>query len=233
MVGRKCMCGKSLVPDAARSAICYVPVHDNYMLNKQALASKSKPNGGQQAELLASEIFLSMTRRCELLRELVEQEGPEAEADPDAVCHVLDYELQHGTELLGCLCLSAGQRLAAVFGVDNLAGMASWNNPAELLDKTDLVLISRQAESIQLSQDPSALLSALRSFQVDAQVAIKKSVKADCGQLFTNENSAASGVASLFLLPALAGPDEALSSTRIRESVPSPEAPEVLWVKVL
>ncbi|CAE7344960.1 unnamed protein product [Symbiodinium natans] len=228
-------------------AICYVPVHDNYMLNKQTLASKSK-SGVPKDELGASEIFFPMARRCELLQELVDQEGPEAKA----ICHVLDYELRHGTQLLedspnywakrlpeGYLrtvptkallnhfaahspLVKDGMRLAAVFGVDNLAGMASWNNPAELLEKTDLVLISRQAEAVQLGQDPSALFSAMRRFQIDAQVVVKYGETELFGSsLGSFENASASGAASLFLLPALEGPDEALSSSRVRESVVS------------
>eukprot|EP00439_Symbiodinium_sp_Y106_P066233 s78_g10.t1 len=165
----------SKVKQMMKSAICYVPVHDNYMLNKQALASKSKPNGGQKAELLASEIFLSMARRCKLLRELLEEEGPEAEA----VCHVLDYELQHGTQLLE----------------DSPKYWASRLPEGYLRTVPTKALLNHFAAHSPLVKDGQRLAAVF------------------------GENSAASGVASLFLLPALAGPDEALSSTRIRESV--------------
>ena len=123
------------------SAVCFVPVHNNYMHNKAATQSSGP-------------LFYPMERRCAMLKALVTAEGTAA-AD---LCHVIDHEGEHSEELLeespgywapklpaGYLrtvptvrlihhfartsphLQAAGVRLGLVFGVDNLVGMASWN----------------------------------------------------------------------------------------------------------
>jgi nicotinic acid mononucleotide adenylyltransferase len=126
------------------SAVCFVPVHNNYMHNKAATQGSGP-------------LFYPMERRCAMLKALVTAEGTAA-AD---LCHVIDHEGEHSEELLeespgywapklpaGYLrtvptvrlihhfartsphLQAAGVRLGLVFGVDNLVGMASWNpNP--------------------------------------------------------------------------------------------------------
>ena len=123
------------------SAVCFVPVHNNYMHNK-ATAQGNGP------------LFYPMEQRCIMLQALVAAEGEAAAA----LCHVIDHEGEHSEELLeespGYWAAKlpnaylrtvptvrlihhfartsphmqpAGSRLGLVFGVDNLAGMASWN----------------------------------------------------------------------------------------------------------
>ena len=125
------------------SAVCFVPVHNNYMHNKAATQGSGP-------------LFYPMERRCAMLQALVTAEGAAA-AD---LCHVIDHEGEHSEELLeespgywapklpgGYLrtvptvrlirhfartsphMQAPGVRLGLVFGVDNLAGMAP-SNPA-------------------------------------------------------------------------------------------------------
>ena len=64
------------------TAVCFVPVHDNYLCNK------ARVSGGNT-------LFLNMAQRCAMLELLVRAEGEDA-----ALCHVIDYEGEHGSELL-------------------------------------------------------------------------------------------------------------------------------------
>lgn len=65
------------------------------------------------------------------------------------------------------------QRLGSVFGLDNLAGMSCWNEPQELLQHTDLILVAREMQEVSISQDPGALLSALKHFCLEEKVSVK------------------------------------------------------------
>ncbi|CAK9095136.1 unnamed protein product [Durusdinium trenchii] len=215
-------------------AVCFLPVHDNYMLNKQTLAAKSGSSG--------AEVFYPMAARCDFLRALLRREEPRTEA----FCKVLDYEQQH-PELLetspnywakklpeGYLrtvptasllrhvargdLVGPGQRLGAVFGVDNLAGMSSWNAVGELLEDTDLILVAREMQIVEMCQDPEPLLGALKHFCLEERVQVKyKDQELLPRELGHFENVNSSGHALLLLLPALRGPDEHLSSTQLRK----------------
>eukprot|EP00913_Durusdinium_trenchii_P012829 g12045.t1 len=55
-------------------AVCFLPVHDNYMLNKQTLAAKSGSSG--------AEVFYPMAARCDFLRALLRREEPRTERTP-------------------------------------------------------------------------------------------------------------------------------------------------------
>ena len=110
--------------------------------------------------------------------------------------------------------------LLVVFGVDNLAGMASWNDPGKLLARADLVFLARAMPRVQVPKDPSELLGALRHAEIGAAVPIVHGEALLLGGTlgsFTNEG--ASGDSALFMLPPLEGDDESLSSTRIREAL--------------
>ena len=65
------------------SAVCFVPVHNNYMHNKAATQGSGP-------------LFYPMERRCAMLQALVTAEGAAA-AD---LCHVIDHEGEHSEELL-------------------------------------------------------------------------------------------------------------------------------------
>ena len=76
------------------ASICFVPVHDNYLLNKLALTAQQKAAAGSAPA--PPSLCWPLAQRCEMLRALLrEEDAPEA-----AVCEVLDYELTHGGALL-------------------------------------------------------------------------------------------------------------------------------------
>ena len=221
-------------------AVCFVPVHDNYLLNKQTVAAKQSSSQG-------AEVFYPMAQRCEFLRSLLKEAAPEAEAK---TCHVLDYEQQHA-ELLETspnywarklpegylrtvptasllrhfaqhspLLAPGKRRLGAVFGVDNLAGMSSWNSPAQLLEQTDLILVAREMQEVMISADPKDMFGALKHFCLEERVSVKyKDQELLPAELGNFENTKTSGNALLLLLPALKGDDEHLSSTQLRRSM--------------
>lgn len=168
------------------SAVCFVPVHNNYMHNK-ATAQGNGP------------LFYPMEQRCIMLQALVAAEGEAAAA----LCHVIDHEGEHSEELLeespGYWAAKlpnaylrtvptvrlihhfartsphmqpAGSRLGLVFGVDNLAGMASWNRPGELLSSCDLVLLARGTEAICFGREPHELLAALATLHVSVALPV-------------------------------------------------------------
>ena len=79
------------------ASICFVPVHDNYLLNKLALTAQQKAAAGSAPA--PPSLCWPLAQRCEMLRALLrEEDAPEA-----AVCEVLDYELTHGGALLDFL----------------------------------------------------------------------------------------------------------------------------------
>ena len=227
------------------SAICYVPVHDNYLFNKVAFKQQS----GEKTSL-TDMIAFPMVERCALLKSLIEREPSGLHTN---VCHVLDYE--HTERVREVLAESPGywapklpsgylktvpttalithfsehspmlvggtKRLAIVFGIDNLAGMSSWNNPEALLSRADLVLLARGLSSVEFGRDPSGLLSAVRHLEVkSAMPVIFGGRELFGGQVgsFVNATAAASE-AALILLPPLDGQDEGLSSTAIRSAL--------------
>ena len=230
-------------------AVCYLPVHDNYLVNKIALKKEGRK------EISAADAFaVPMCERCEMLRSLI---AAEASAAQEYVCHVLDYEHTAGEEVLAespgywaprlpqgylrtvptttliahfaahsPLLADGAARLAVVFGVDNLAGMSSWNAPDTLLQKADVVLLARCASSVQFGCEPSGLLGAVRHLEVRAAVPVKHAgtelFGAACGSFV---NTAAASEGALMLLPPLAGPDESLSSTAIRNAVAASAPP--------
>ena len=142
------------------TAICYVPVHDNYLHNKVTLSTASRPAGVPASQ---DTLCFSYASRCAMMRELIAAEAPEEAG----ICHVLDYESTYGSELLAdsphywapklpggylrtvptteliahfashspLLSSSPGSRLAVVFGIDTLSGMGSWNGPERLLEQ--------------------------------------------------------------------------------------------------
>ena len=65
------------------SAICFVPVHDNYLCNKVMLKQLSG-DAVRAADLIA----FPMHERCALLRDLISRES----GDLTQLCHVIDYE---------------------------------------------------------------------------------------------------------------------------------------------
>jgi nicotinic acid mononucleotide adenylyltransferase len=223
-------------------AICYVPVHDNYLYNKVTLKRQS----GKDVSV-ANTIAFPMVERCALLRALIDRE-PESGAYE---CHVLDYEHSDGaksilaespaywapklpggylrtvptTSLIAHFAehsplLADGGRLAIAFGVDNLAGMSSWNSPRSLLGKADLVLLARGLSSVTFAKDPSDLLGAVKHLEVRAPVPVlyagEELLGGRCGSFV---NARAAGEAALLLLPPLDGDDQGLSSTAIREAI--------------
>ena len=224
-------------------AICFLPVHDNYLCNKVAL----KRRRGAELSVLDS-IAFPMSERCALLKRLI---AGELAGSAGAMCHVLDYEhssddrqllatspgywspkLPEGylktvptASLIGSFganspLMSDGARLGVVFGVDNLAGMASWNDPASLLVQADLVVLARGMPSVTFRDDPTALLSALKYVEVRAPVPVVHQCSTLLGGTQGSfENPVASGSCALFLLPALDAGDESLSSTRVREAI--------------
>jgi len=185
--------------------LLFLPVSDNYLLNK--LASRIAPAAGAAPSaslaMKSDAPHFSMAARCELLSSLVDAELARR-ADVVAPGHVavLPYEQAHAERLLqdspsywgrllpgGYLrtvptaalirvlaadnqVVPPGARLGLVFGVDNLAGMASWELPAQLMARSDLVLIGRgDGDSLDLQGAALApLLSAIRCVEADACV---------------------------------------------------------------
>ena len=234
------------------TSITYVPVHDNYMHNKAA----ASPGGG-------GAILYPMAERCELLRRLLvaESEGGGEHASLISTCRVLNYEGEHGAELLdespgywakklpdgylktvptmGLLAHFAataqareGARVGVVFGVDNLAGMATWNAPANLLARADIVLVSRAMAEVAFPRDPTELLSSVARIETRAPVRVKYEPRgvlfgATVGTMVNPDTNGHEGV--IYLLPPLRGDDEGLSSTAMRaalavlvDTLPSP-----------
>ena len=224
------------------SAICYAPVHDNYLCNK-VIAKRS--TGSTLS--VTDKIAFPMSERCTLLRTLIDNE---ASADVK-LCHVLDYEHSSGDASLltsspgywapklpgGYLMtvptstviahfashsplMRSGTRLGVVFGVDNMANMATWNHPERLFAQADLILLARATPRVAMARDPSELLSALKHLQIDVAVPVVYGDEEVLGSAIGSfVNRIATGDGALFLLPALEGQDEGLSSTRIREAV--------------
>lgn len=223
------------------TAICFLPVHDNYLCNKVSAKQST-------VETLSVEdtIAFPMSERCEALRMLLKGEP----AEQTRICHVLDYEHGADSALLaespgywapklpeGYLktvpttaviahfashspLMDKDARLGMVFGVDNLAGMATWNDPGALLAQGDLVLLARAMPAVKMSRDPSELLGALQHLEIRAAVPIIYEGKEICGgECGSFRNTTATGDGALFMLPALAGGDENLSSTRIRAAI--------------
>ena len=225
-------------------AICFLPVHDNYLCNKVS----AKRQSGAGLSVLDS-IAFPMSERCALLKELIA--GEVADKGLTFPCHVLDYEHSSGDEQLlatspgywapklpkGYLktvptasviasfganspLMSGGARLGIVYGIDNLAGMVSWNNPSELLARSDLVFLARSMPLVTLNKDPTDLLSALKHVEIQVTVPVAHGASTLLGATngsFTN--ATASGTSALFMLPPLDGADESLSSSRVREAI--------------
>ena len=225
------------------TAICYLPVHDNYLCNKVLLKRKATASPD-----LADTMAFSMGERCAALKALLKSEP----AEETKLCHVLDYECTSGDASLlqaspgywapklpeGYLktvpttaviahfaahspLLVPGARLGLVFGVDNLAGMASWNNPGELFaHRADLVLVARAMAMVKMSSDPSELLRTLKYLDIRAAVPVfRGDTELLGGTVGTYENPGATGDGALFVLPPLEGEDEILSSTSLREAI--------------
>jgi hypothetical protein len=217
------------------------------------LHNKVALSGGGSASVFTA------VQRCSMLRALIEQEDGEA----STLCRVINYECEHGKELLtespsywaprlpgGYLRTvptmtllkhlahqvalqqtddprsadAPPPRLAAVFGVDNLAGMATWNEPARLLACADLVLLERGMEQVAFPVSPTSLLAGIHHVDVRACVPVVHGERTFFGRSTgtfrnstTDRSTAADG--ALYLLPALAGQDEHLSSTSIRAAV--------------
>lgn len=223
-------------------SICYLPVHDNYLYNKVALKQQSG-----KALSVAEMIAFPMVERCALLQSLIDLE-PESRGyechvldyeHSDGAKAVLAEspgywapKMPGGylrtvptTSLIAHFAehspmLKGGARLALAFGVDNLAGMSSWNSPQTLLAKADLVLLARGLASVPFSRDPIGLLGAVKHLEVRAEVPVTYAE----AELFGRErgsfvNTLAAGEAALMLLPPLDGDDEGLSSTAIREAI--------------
>lgn len=206
--------------------LVFLPVHDNYLLNKLAAraATASSEAAAASAEMqpppsaslgAASDApHFPMTARCELLALLVETELARLPAAVRLVVgevSVLPYEQTHAALLLqdspaywgrilpgGHLrtvptarliralasdvgVVPPGARLGLVFGSDNLAGMAKWECPAQLLASSDLVLIARgqlgvlaggtAADELRLEgEGMRSLLSAVQAVDADAGV---------------------------------------------------------------
>ena len=169
----------------AVEAVYYVPVHDNYLLNKV----KSTPKGEDQP------MCCPMAMRTELLGYLIEQEGR-----LDLNLQVLDFESDHPDLLCESVywskklpaghlhtvptsslvrafsrrhAASPGTRLAVVFGTDNLAAIPLWNDASAAFAGTDLVLCGRQVMgSITFAQPPGPLLRQFRFIDVACEVPV-------------------------------------------------------------
>lgn len=224
-------------------AVCFVPVHDNYLCNKVTVTAQQRP--AEASSVSADTLCFTMVERCAMLQTLVNK----AVSAEDPPCHVLDYEHQHAELLctspgywapklpqgylrtvptVGLIkhfarnspLVAEGARVAAAFGIDNLAGMVFWNEPGELLERADLVLVSRAMPCVKLGGDPSALLARIRHLQLHAPVPVLHGDSTLFGQAPGSfVNSAAQGEAALVMLPPLEGADEGLSSTRMRAAV--------------
>mmetsp|Transcript_107825 Transcript_107825/g.303820 ORF Transcript_107825/g.303820 Transcript_107825/m.303820 type:complete len:329 (+) Transcript_107825:90-1076(+) len=227
------------------SAIVYSPVHDNYLYNKQAL--KRQTDADQKADdVKPHELCFPMAQRCAMLRVLLEGE----DAEEASICHIDDYEHRHSEALLetslywprllphGYLrtcptttlvnhfarnspfLAKQGTRLGLVFGIDNLVGIPSWENPGRVFGHADLIFVAREMGSIKFLADPAEMFAALRYVEAEVVVPISFGGRtlfgATRGSLARDE---AEGDGALFLLPALEANDEGLSSTSIRKSV--------------
>ena len=235
-------------------AICFVPVHDNYLLNKLAL-KRLRAKGTLR---LDHTVIFSMEERCALLREHIAREDAEQTKD----CHVLDYECSSPALLTespgywakmnlpdGYLktvptttlvkhfaqhsplfaAQPPGTRIGLVFGVDNLAGMAAWNAPERLCASADLILLAREMASVPMSPDPTQTL--LRPLKyVEARIAVpvtyeERTLLGGESGSFVDEHCT-EGDGALFLLPPLPGEDETLNSGDVRKAVAARVAAE-------
>ncbi|KAL1515322.1 hypothetical protein AB1Y20_001953 [Prymnesium parvum] len=220
-------------------SLWFVPVHDNYLHNK--LSASAGPS-----------VVFPIEARCALLRTLLEAEEPAAAAR----CHVADYEGEHASALLApsphywAARLPAaylrtvptmallhhfaadearlgGARVAAVFGIDNLAAMSTWNAPERLLARADLLFVARRMATVAFARDPAALLRAIRRVEVRTAVPVVFGEEllfgGEVGSFVAPSDGEAEAGGVLFCLPALEGEDEGLSSTAMRGCL------ETLW----
>jgi len=214
--------------------IMFIPVHDNYMWNKVVAKKDASP-------------VYSMAHRVELLRLLIAEEGDEAVKRCVASDHELregrtlleespNYwapQLPDGylktvptAALISGLSTSLpelktpGTRLGLVFGIDNLAGMTSWNRPDHLLARSDLILVGRALPEVKLPKDPAPLLNALEMFEIRMQLPVSFEGRVLFGDsLGSFKHEQATGQSMLTLLPSLQGDLENLSSTQLRDSI--------------
>lgn len=140
---------------------------------------------------------------------------PEGYLKTVPTARLLNHFATHNSRLQA----DANVRVGVVFGVDNMAGMVTWNRPGELLKKSDLIFVSRQMATVNLPKDPSPLLENLRYFELNDSVPVKWQESVIFGEKqgsFVNKD--AKGDGAYFLLPELPGMAD-LSSTDIRKSV--------------
>jgi hypothetical protein len=100
----------------------------------------------------------------------------------------------------------SGARLGLVFGLDNLAWMASSSRPGALLEKSDLILLGREVPEVVLRSDPSKLLSVVRYVDICTSIPIMFEGKAVFGGTVGRfVNTIATGASALTLLRARCG----------------------------
>jgi nicotinic acid mononucleotide adenylyltransferase len=208
--------------------VIFAPVHDHYLCNKAVAAGTS--------------FCCPMETRIEILRALIA-----AEAGAEGL-NVVDFE-SNRPDLLEAtssywrsklpdgylrtigtctllenfskeFCPPGGRtRLGLVCGIDNLAGMTSWNSPAQLFARADLFLFGRGQATMEFTKDPTELLSPFAHFEVQYQLPVEYCGKPLFGTMLGQfDNASAVGTSSLFLLPPLAAL-EGCSSTSVRAEV--------------
>lgn len=216
------------------SKCLFVPVHDNYMWNKVTAKGDT------------STTVFPMESRVAMLEALIRAEGEAAQNLCRALGYELSFGSELLEEspgywaplmpngylrtvptagLIGHLTSKLPElqqpraRLGLVFGIDNLAGMATWNRPGSLLARADLVLLGRAMPEVKFPKNPSELLSAMASLEISCAVPVRFDGKTFFGEeVGSFRNACSTGSSALTLLPPLEQDLETLSSTRIRES---------------
>ncbi|GAB5359269.1 hypothetical protein AAMO2058_000529800 [Amorphochlora amoebiformis] len=214
--------------------IIYVPVHDNYMVNKIL----GKPS--------ANVMFIPMSKRVSSLQRMITDEPQCKEIEKKGIKQiVLPYEnlnpqllqtsaiwsqrLKEGylktistsslIESIGEEYAKKGLRVAAIFGADLLTYMPKWNNVDNIFKSADLVIIGRAIPRIDFAADPKKFLSNFHKVDVHFKLPVGFQNKTMFGDDLGSYDLKTRGPSRLFLLPPLPGKDENLSSSRLRKDI--------------
>ena len=215
------------------AAVCFVPVHDNYLRNKVSADAKE-------------DIAFSSSQRVLMLKELIAQEQSN-----DVKCIVLDWECENkhlltespgywAKKLPGYLKTIPTKKLlpafqstwiqkhfgkdakaAWVFGMDNLEYMPSWNNVDSIFRSSDLILVCRKSnlDVVTLRSDPKRLLSSFNTVHVSTKASLE--VRYNHKVVFGHEaeTKIGNGTSEIFVLEKLTGDVVLCASSKLRRAM--------------
>ena len=215
------------------AAVCFVPVHDNYLRNKVSSDEKE-------------DIAFSSSQRVAMLKELIAQE----QAD-DVKCIALDWECENrhlltespgywAKKLPGYLKTIPTKKLlpafqstfvrnrfgkdakaAWVFGMDNLEYMPSWNDVGTIFQSSDLILVCRKKDHdvVKLRSDPKSLLSSFSAVHVSPKASLEVRYKDELVFGHEVETKIGNGTSQIFVLEKLSGDVVLCASSKLRRAM--------------